>query len=444
MIVLISIIQSNTLYCKYTDKDVVKAISLMDKGKYSEASKIFDSLLIHKPNDLVVLYNAAFCEVNNGRPDLAKNYLQVFLSKNKGDADVINVYGLANERLGYVDSAIANYTAAIKLDKNFYEAYFNRGRCQIIYKNYDSARSDFEFAKKSKIIIPNLYIESAELYFGTGEFSKAIADLKKIEKYKSTEGYYLQLLANAYFIEKEFNNAITYYSKLITLDSENVTALNNRAVSYDQLELNDKAASDRAKIIEIQKRNGIDPNSLNYNILMAEDSSFSIEIPSTWRTLTRTLNDTSDIIFFNPDFSYSGSDGMYKYDCGGSIQYIKKYFTAKPNLSLENQIALRDSMQSVHIQDRIEQRSRIMPGYSEKLRKQYNPNEFMSRELRKCSYYDKGGEKEFAGVEFFVITTDGELLCLYIWMPYENYFIWERVLDRIQESLIVYQKDTSK
>ena len=100
----------------------------MDEGKFNEAKIILDELLDQNPERLEILYNVAYCYFMIGRADITTNHMRRFFMRNKKDPDALNLYGLSFEKTGYDDSSIVYYNKTIEVDKNYYEAYFNRGR----------------------------------------------------------------------------------------------------------------------------------------------------------------------------------------------------------------------------------------------------------------------------------------------------------------------------
>ena len=424
---------SHPTFAQQNDANIKKAVSLMEKGSYREASDILEEILRKDPQNNVVLYNLALCNLYTGRADLALRHIRRFLQNNQRDADANNLLGLALERLGRIDSAIISYSNAIRFDKNYYEAYFNRGRCHVLQKKIDEAKADFNSAKRNKTINPELYIASGSLNYELGFFDSAIADLRKIAKYKNDDIHYLLMFANSFFRQSSLDSAIKYYSQILEIDPDNITVLNNRAICYSELELREQAEADREKIEEVRRRVEFNPDILEYRQLVATDSAFSILLPENWRVFARQDNNSSEVIFFDTNFSNSVENGIYQYAFGGTVVYFPQHF--QPDSILSKSLQIREMKVIEHQQNRKRVRSEIMNGFFERTRKTYNPNDVNARELTKARYFDVNTNEEFFGIEYFIMTTTGKLVCLYLWIPNESAFIYESLMDRIQNSL---------
>lgn len=424
-----------SIFSQDADKNLKKAISLMEKSNFQDAIVIFEDFLSKHPEHLVAIYNTAMCNLYLGRPDIAVEHLYTFIRKNQQDADAYNLLGLALERVGETAKAITNYTKSIELEKNYYEAYFNRGRCYYLTNKIQQAKSDISFSKKNKFINPDLYLLSGKINLETKSFNAAIEDFKTIEKYKKDNPEYLAMLAEAYFKTNNHEKSIQCYNKILKLQPDDINALNNRSLCYHNLGEDEKAEQDKAKINEIQQKIGINPNLLEFRKLVSADKSFSIDIPEKWRAFVSSGDEMNVIVFFNPDFpNTQAGDTAFQCDFGGEIIYYPHYFTID-TASNVNTIQLRTYKQKEYIKNRKVEREKMFTNFKERMRKTFNANEKNARELVKSNYIDSVIGKEFYGIEYSIITTSGKLICLYLWIPNENSFEYEAVLDRIQSSL---------
>ena len=440
LLYILLIAYSFTLYAQNKSDKIVKAQTLMDKGEYNEANVLFDEILAANPNKLDVLYNAAYCKLFVGRADITIEYLQKFIAKNKNDAEAHNLLGIAYETIGNVKNAIEHFSTAIKLERNFYMAYFNRGRSYLKIDSIELAKKDFKFAKKDKILNPELYFATGTLYTQLQQYDSALIDLNKIIKYKSDNPYYLSILGDAYLVtakgdKSKIYKAIEYYTKSIRLDSENVTVLSNRALLYEELEQSEKAEVDRNKILEIQKRIGINPTSIEYRRFADVNNIFSIDIPMDWNILISKNDDVDIIFFFDTNFHYEQKDGFYIYDFGGEISYYPKYFETIENNNIAN-LGIRENKFASFLEERKNFHKTSLNGFQEAMRKNFNPNDNMLRNLVKYTFFAKNDKKYF-GLEYFCLTTMGKLIVINIWLPDENTFYYEQLLDYIYQSLEV-------
>ena len=422
-----------------TSAKLVKAQTFMDEERYSEADQLFDEMLEVTPNKLDILYNAAFCKLYVGRPDIAIKYLQRFLDKNNDDAGGHNLLGLAYERLGNNDDAMEHYSLSIKLERNFFEAYFNRGRRYLAMDSIVLAKKDFNYAKKNKIIIPELYLLSGNLYSQLKQYDSALIDLSKIEKYKTNDPFYFAILGDAYFVTAgndtlKLEKALECYTKCLRLDSENVNVLRNRSIVYDKLDLTEKGELDKEKIFEIQKKNGVDITSIKYRRVNSADNIFSIEIPEEWRVLVSQNNDSDIVIFFDTNFNNVYHNAIYAYDFGGQLKYYPNYFEPHENTLVS--LSKREEKFSEFTEKRKKFCDSVLKNYNETFKKSFNPNDKMLRGLSKYTFFTSNGNK-FCGIQYFCITTTGKLIDIIFWLPAGDFFHYELLFDYIYESLII-------
>lgn len=155
---------------------------LFAANKYEEAIKAYDNFLSTNPKNVKALYNRGRSHEELGNFDQAEkdfiaaldndaNNVQVMLSlsnlfqkqKNHNSAllyadRAVETPGApamayfmkarALHQIGNTDEALKEYSAAIKMDKNFGQAYYNRGLLKIATKRKTSGCEDLNLALK--------------------------------------------------------------------------------------------------------------------------------------------------------------------------------------------------------------------------------------------------------------------------------------------------------
>lgn len=151
------------------------------QGEYSQAVNEYSETLKFSPNDVTTLYNRGRAHEEQGEYDSAlidfekaaqidpnnfqvllsisninysqKNYSKALIYASKAEeisgapAMASFMKGRALHQLGHTDDAMKSYNNAIKLDKNFGQAYFNRGMLKVATKKKKGACEDFQLAK---------------------------------------------------------------------------------------------------------------------------------------------------------------------------------------------------------------------------------------------------------------------------------------------------------
>ncbi|MCO6500949.1 MAG: tetratricopeptide repeat protein [Vicingus serpentipes] len=114
---------------------------ILAKGYLKNALKL-------QPNSLDALYAYALCCQEKGDYNEAiETYHNLLTIKEISEA-YFNLGYIHQEYLKTYDVAIDNYTKAIAIAPNYYEAYYNRGLCYEELKKYQLAEKDFRMSLK--------------------------------------------------------------------------------------------------------------------------------------------------------------------------------------------------------------------------------------------------------------------------------------------------------
>jgi tetratricopeptide (TPR) repeat protein len=154
--------------------------------------------------------------------------------------------------------AVAEYTKAVQINKNFAEAYFKRGAAYDRLAEADSAIADFtkviELAAKDEQAARNAagaYVNRCTVYAAKRDYVRAVADCNEAIKLKPDYGIaYLHRGDTNLNLRKNFQ-AILDYSKSIELDPTFV-AYHNRGLAYLRASEYQKAIADFTRAIELK------------------------------------------------------------------------------------------------------------------------------------------------------------------------------------------------
>ena len=152
------------------------------------------------------------------------------------------------------DRAITDYTQAIRLDPNYAVAYCNRGAAYDRKGDNDLAIADYT---QSIRLDPNYavaYYNRGQVYYDKKDNDRAIADYTHAIRIDPNyaDAYYNR--GTAYYYKKDYDLAIADYTQAIRIDPNYAFAYNNRGVTYK-----DKKDYDRA-IADYEAALRIDPN----------------------------------------------------------------------------------------------------------------------------------------------------------------------------------------
>lgn len=101
----------------------------------------------------------------------AKEFLEIGISKHKSKD---------------YEGAIKEYSKAITADKNYTDAYFNKGTCELALKDFKSAMKDFDKAIEIDPKYVKAYYSRATVYVSQQKYVAALPDLDKTIELDST------------------------------------------------------------------------------------------------------------------------------------------------------------------------------------------------------------------------------------------------------------------
>lgn len=212
--------------------------------------------------------------------------------------------GIKARDAGDFDQAVTAFTAAIKLDAKYAEAYYERGSAYFKLKAYEQALADF--AKVIELKPPGLIVEA---YNNRGviyndvqqKYPEAIADFTKALQIDPTyvRAYFNRALASDRSGKGDL--AIADYSKALEIDGQNVDAFNNRGIVYLELKQPDKALADFSKAVEIDPKYALG----YYNLGMTY---------ATLKKFDESLDNYTRAIAANPSYAQAYHNRGYIYN----------------------------------------------------------------------------------------------------------------------------------
>lgn len=177
-VLLVPVIVGTIWSCSESKQNL--ADGYFEKGQYELAIKTYTEDLKFKPTDVKMLYNRgrAFQEIGNVEEAKAdfesalnqepsnfqvllslsvlnleeKNYSSALLYASKAEeisgapAMASFLKGRALHQMGLIEEAMKAYENAIRIDKEFAQAYFNRGMLKIALEKNKQACDDFKLA----------------------------------------------------------------------------------------------------------------------------------------------------------------------------------------------------------------------------------------------------------------------------------------------------------
>ncbi|MBR0103583.1 MAG: tetratricopeptide repeat protein [Selenomonadaceae bacterium] len=189
-------------------------------------------------------------------PDLKELDKALILAPDEAKSLIVSMRGLYYTFKGDSDKADKEFDKAVQIDPKNAHTYITHGDSYFTKEDYNKALECYNTAIKLDPKNSLAYKSRAELYREVKKYSKAIKDYKAALKFapKDFDGFSYSHLGDMYKELKDYPNAIKYYTEAILLnDSHVVSAYDNRANLYWEMEEYDKAVADCDKGIKAAK-----------------------------------------------------------------------------------------------------------------------------------------------------------------------------------------------
>ncbi len=211
-------------------------------------------------------YSLFRADINHLRKSVKANDLFATECVNKVNRELakpVDPYEFVKSML---DTAIAHYKLAVKIYPKFYSAWNNMGA---IYSKIHANQALIRYrsyASKGKTKNARMEIKNATRYFNLAQsyFRKSIA---LNPNYKSA--YYN--MAYSYELQGSYSSAISYYKKLLTIDTNNIQVMSRLANVYFRNEQLDSARIENQSIKKVDSKSDYPYiNMGNYYYLMGD------------------------------------------------------------------------------------------------------------------------------------------------------------------------------
>ena len=193
---------------------------------------------------------------STGKHDLAVQEFQHALQLNARDADALSGVAHAYENAGRVQDAEATFKKAAALRPDSWVSYNDLG---LFYDRQNRYPESIAALQKAIELTPDnaqVYLNLGAVYTDTGDAklvpSAEQALRKSIELTPSYPAY--ANLGQLYYLEKRYAESASMTEKALQLNDNNYLVWNNLVAAYEWLKENDKAATARARTIELAEK----------------------------------------------------------------------------------------------------------------------------------------------------------------------------------------------
>jgi tetratricopeptide (TPR) repeat protein len=166
------------------------------------------------------------------------------------------------QNLAYLNKAIAEFDAAIKIDPNHPTAYFDMGVALYEKNDYNGAIDNLKNSIRLDPHDPKPYTTLGNAYYRIHDYSNAIINLKKSIELKNISAETYNFLGGSYFGTGDFRDAVDAYQKAIGMDPKNTELFQNLGSVYGAM------GDYTAALLSFHKANELKPDNIQALILI--------------------------------------------------------------------------------------------------------------------------------------------------------------------------------
>jgi tetratricopeptide (TPR) repeat protein len=158
--------------------------------------------------------------------------LWIDVVKHHNVAFAYNLRGLSYAEKNQYRLALADYDAAIALNKKFAEAFSNRGNLYVAIGQYNNALSDYNEAQRLKPQFADAYYNRGLLYLKTRQLDKAIVDFTNAINIDSKNADYFNNRGMALGLKGEYEKSFADFNQALRLNQNLTEAYLNRGIIH--------------------------------------------------------------------------------------------------------------------------------------------------------------------------------------------------------------------
>ncbi|XP_058396672.1 tetratricopeptide repeat protein 6 isoform X2 [Diceros bicornis minor] len=252
---------------------------------HDKAIQVLDGITLNKP-EITVYTLLAKAQMKAKRRKEAmrmlKKALEVFSHSDKGpnavaaSADCLYNLGLCYMEEGNLQMtyklAITDLTIAINMDKNSYIAFYNRALCYTKISELRMALTDYGIVlllDAGETVTLNTFINRGLLYVELGQHSFALEDFKQAALISKTNVSLFQATAICHHRNKEFEEAVNFFTWALKMNPHFLDAYIGRGNSYMEYgheEATKQAQTDFLRALHFNPMSAKARISLGYNL----------------------------------------------------------------------------------------------------------------------------------------------------------------------------------
>lgn len=192
--------------------------------KYHEAEGCFRQIILLKPNNPEALFSLGSALQLQGELDAAEKYYNQAIELRPDYFLAYNNLGILYKERKKFDVAINFFSKAVSYKADYAEAYNNLGYAYQILEKYDQALVAYKKLIKLKPNDSEAHYSLGLQYEALGRYSLAREHFSQASLMDADNIRYLYVLARVLSLEKKYDEAISYYERILEKDDSFIDA----------------------------------------------------------------------------------------------------------------------------------------------------------------------------------------------------------------------------
>lgn len=224
---------------RVTGKDKAVALSvrsntLINKRDYDRAIDVLSTAAGLDPDNVIILNLRGLAYERTGKDDLAMADYNLALQKRPTYGVPYNNRGVIQLRRGALQSALDDFSLSIKYTPKFILGWTNRARVRTLMKDYDGALSDFAEAEKIDPTAQQIAGNRCTTYGLMGKYDQAFADCNGLIEKQPRNVYAINNRADVSFMKGDLDAALRDYNAALQINPNNIRAHSGRGQVYER------------------------------------------------------------------------------------------------------------------------------------------------------------------------------------------------------------------
>lgn len=212
----------------------VRGNTLINKRDYARAIETLSMAVDLDPDNVIVLNLRGLAYERSGKDDLAMADYNLALQKRPTYGVPYNNRGVIHLRRGALQSALDDFNLSIKYTPKFLLGWTNRARVRTLMKDFDGAIADFAEAEKIDPAAPQIAGNRCITWGVMGKYDQAFADCNGLIEKQPKNVYAINNRADVSMMKGDLDAALKDYNSAIQINPNNVRAHSGRGQIYER------------------------------------------------------------------------------------------------------------------------------------------------------------------------------------------------------------------